>query len=250
MSNFDNQVHFTMQGKGGVGKSLTASLQAQYFTEKCGNVQCFDTDPVNDTLTQYTALKATRINVLNSDSNINARAFDQLMEKLFECKGVAVVDNGASTFIPAMAYMVENQVVDMLQAAGKRVFIHSVLTGGQALSDTVTGLTRMLEVHPAPVVVWLNEFFGDVKKDGKSFQESAVFRKYQDRIQGIVKLERRNADTFGVDMETMVRNKLTFEQALQSPEFGVMAKQRLKMMKTAIFDQLDSIEFDKQLAQA
>ena len=52
------EIHLTLQGKGGVGKSLVASLLAQYFGERKGFVRCIDTDPVNRTLAQYSALAA------------------------------------------------------------------------------------------------------------------------------------------------------------------------------------------------
>ncbi len=236
-----NQVHFTMQGKGGVGKSLITAVYAQYLRDKYGEVQCFDTDPVNDTFRQYRTFGATRINILGEDQNINARAFDGLMEQLLGHDGVAVVDNGASTFVPLMAYMVENGVVDMLQQAGKQVFIHSVLTGGQALADTWKGLAAMLDAHPAPVVVWLNEFFGDVRNDGKDFTESGLYAKHRDRVTGIVRFEKRNPDTFGRDLVEMASRKLTFNEALDSADFGVMPRQRLKTVKMALYAQLDQV---------
>jgi CO dehydrogenase nickel-insertion accessory protein CooC1 len=41
-------IHLTLQGKG--GKSLIASVLAQYFQRKGVAVRCVDTDPVNRTL--------------------------------------------------------------------------------------------------------------------------------------------------------------------------------------------------------
>src|SRR6266545_1216428 len=58
-------VHLSLQGKGGVGKSLVASLLAQYFTDRKGmTVRCIDADPVNQTLTQYKELGAERLDLL------------------------------------------------------------------------------------------------------------------------------------------------------------------------------------------
>ena len=60
-----NSVHFTLQGKGGVGKSLVSSLLAQYFQsiEGC-TVKCVDTDPVNQTLANYKALNAQHVQLI------------------------------------------------------------------------------------------------------------------------------------------------------------------------------------------
>jgi len=39
-------IHLSLQGKGGVGKSLVASILAQYFNSRGKRIQCIDTDPV------------------------------------------------------------------------------------------------------------------------------------------------------------------------------------------------------------
>ena len=43
-------IHMSLQGKGGVGKSLAASVLAQYFMARGKAVRCIDADPVNKTL--------------------------------------------------------------------------------------------------------------------------------------------------------------------------------------------------------
>jgi len=54
-------IHLTLQGKGGVGKSLVASILAQYFRHRGTEIHCLDTDPVNQTFSQYTELGAPSI---------------------------------------------------------------------------------------------------------------------------------------------------------------------------------------------
>jgi hypothetical protein len=67
-------IHLTLQGKGGVGKSLVASILAQYFRHRNAEIHCLDTDPVNQTLSQYTELRAEHL----LDSHGNAGLRDQV----------------------------------------------------------------------------------------------------------------------------------------------------------------------------
>ena len=68
------------------------------------------------------------------DGNIDVRGFDALMERLLTEDGTFVIDNGASTFIPLWSYIVENQVIEILRQAGKRLYVHTVITGGKRSS--------------------------------------------------------------------------------------------------------------------
>lgn len=237
-----NTVHLILQGKGGVGKSLISSLIAQYLGQDAHPVWCADTDPVNRTLSGYAALQAQQFDILNADKNIDPREFDKLVEALLATDADCVVDNGASTFVPLSAYMLENDVVAVLQEQGKRVFVHTVVTGGQAMEDTVDGLEGLVGAQSAPVVVWLNEFFGPVaSEDGIPFEDSAVYTENVDRIAGLVRLHRRNYDTFGRDFEHVVKSRVTLEQAINDPSLGLMPRRRLGTIRKDIFDQLDQL---------
>lgn len=236
-------IHMVLQGKGGVGKSLVAAILAQYLISKNEGVYCADTDPVNDTFARYKGFDAKRFKILNGDKNIDARAFDDLVEAMLEHEGDAVIDNGSSTFVPLSAYMTENSVIDLLQEAGKTVYIHTVLTGGQAMEDTMVGLNALIASQAAPLVVWENEYFGEVARDGKRFHESKLFEKNKDRIKGVITIHKRNADTFGKDLEVLVSNKMTFEEAMTSDLFSTMPRQRLKLIQKSLFEQLDAIKF-------
>src|ERR1700685_4870409 len=91
-------IHLTLQGKGGVGKSLVASILAQYFRHRGAEIHCVDTDPVNQTFSQYAELAAEHLKLMH-DGKIDSRGFDILMERLLIEGGIFIVENGASTFI-------------------------------------------------------------------------------------------------------------------------------------------------------
>lgn len=240
------EVHVIAQGKGGVGKSLSAAFLAQYLKERAVNdtLYCFDTDPVNQTFSRFQDLKPEIIKLLTADNNIDTRNFDSLIEQLIEKDGIAVVDNGAATFVPLMSYMAENHIPALLRDAGVRLIVHVPMMGGQALKDCGIGLVQTARDIDAEIVVWLNEFHGKIGDgNGKSFTDFQVYKEYKQRIIGIVEIVSRNPDTFGKDIQAMISRNLTFAEADVSSEFSLMPRQRLRTVKRDIFTQLDNIPF-------
>jgi hypothetical protein len=234
-------IHLTLQGKGGVGKSLVASILAQYFRHRGAEIHCLDTDPVNQTLSQYTELRAEHL-ALMQDGRIDSRGFDALMERLLTEDAIFIVDNGASTFIPLWSYIFENDVLDLLRASGRRMCVHTVVTGGQALGDTLKGFKSLADsITERSMVVWLNEYFGLIERDGKTFTEMLAYKESESKIFGMVRIPKRNHDTFGRDIEDVITRKLTFEDAIRNGRASVMSKQRLKVVQRDLFEQLDQI---------
>jgi hypothetical protein len=234
-------VHLILQGKGGVGKSMVAAILGQYLRTRGAEIRCIDTDPVNQTLTQYKALNAEHLKLM-IDNRIDSRVFDQLMERMLTETATFVVDNGASTFIPLWHYVIENGAIETLESHGRRVYVHSVITGGQAMVDTLGGFDDLASTTPAQnLVVWINEYFGPVEMNGKRFSDMRVFAQHQTRIRGVVTVPRRSADTFGRDVEQMLGAKQTFDEAISGQHFTIMGRQRLELVRRDLFKQLDAL---------
>jgi len=152
------------------------------------------------------------------------------------------VDNGASTFIPLWSYIVENNVLELLRSAGRRLCVHTVVTGGQALGDTLKGFKSLADSSAERnILVWLNEYFGLIERDGKTFNEMLAYKESESKIFGLVRIPKRNQDTFGRDIEEVIARKLTFEEAIRNGTATVMSKQRLKVVQRDLFEQLDQI---------
>lgn len=235
-----NKVHMILQGKGGVGKSLVASMLAQYYIENDRQSINIDTDPVNSTFKNYKALDVMHINLIDENQKLNARNFDDLVETILAEEIDFIIDNGASTFLPLANYMLDNKVPDLITGSGKELIVHSIISGGQALLDTLSGLSSLLQQMPydAKIVVWKNEFFGETIAEGKHFEEMAIYKQNSQRISEIVTIAKMTADTFAKDFAMMLDRKLTFQEAIASSEFGLMAKQRLTMIRKSVFDQI------------
>ena len=240
-------VHMTLQGKGGVGKSYVSSVLAQYFQRSDKSPICFDTDPINQTFSRFKALDVTHLKLSDGkDDEIDPRKFDALMERILEAPddAVFVIDNGSSSYLPIISYMVENNVISILRENGHQVIFHAVLVGGQAYDDTVDGLAKLFDYFSnCDVVVWLNEYFGPVKKDGEDFLSSPVAKSNSASIKSVVVLAQYRRETYGVDIELMLNHALTFDEALNNPElFQIMSRQRLKTVSTGVFGALDKAQ--------
>jgi len=95
---------------------------------------------------RYSALGADRLNLRDEHNRIDQRSFDTLMERFLSEDGATfVVDNGASTFLPLWHYLLENNALDYLRQQGRRVYVHTVITGGQALIDTLNGFNELAQ---------------------------------------------------------------------------------------------------------
>jgi hypothetical protein len=54
----------------------------------------------------------------------------------------------------------------------------------------------------------------------------------------VVRLDELNPDTFGHSLADMLGRRLTFAEVEQSPEFRVVAKQRLRQIRQPIWNQM------------
>lgn len=230
------EVHLTLQGKGGVGKSAITSWLAQYKVWIGQSPRCIDTDPVNATLMGFNGLDVHRLEIMSGDE-IDSRLFDQLIELIAEEKRPVIVDNGAATFVPLASYMLQNYVPELIAGElKKRLIVHSVITGGQALQDTLYGFQQLARQFPASCefIVWLNPYFGPVEADGIPFEEMPEYLENKDRVSGIVYLPDLKKETFGHDIREMMQDRLTFEEAIASDR-PLMVRQRLKMARDQVF---------------
>jgi hypothetical protein len=235
-----NTVHFVLQAKGGIGKSFVSTLLAQHVINETGAVRCFDTDQENTTFKHYAALGVTHITLTDQSRLIDPKKFDFLMETLLTEEGNFVIDTGANTFSNLLAYMVENEVFAMLRQARKATYVHTIVGGGDTLADTANGFYAIAQtVSGARIVLWFNEHFGDIKTaEGKPFMETQAYRQSAGRLTGTVTLYRRNHATFGEDIRKLNTRRHTIAQALASPDYTLMEKQRIKSFSRDVFDQL------------
>lgn len=232
-------INIIAQGKGGVGKTFVSTQIAQFYLDSDKESLNIDTDPVNSTFASFEKLNVKHIDLL-LDNNINPRKFDEMMELIFESENDVVIDNGASSFIPLLAYFIENNVFEIFKDMGAEINFHTIIMGGQSLQDTLNGLHQISERIPDYVnlIVWLNEYNGQIEMEGKGFESFKLYKQLQDRIQQLIVVEQRTRETFGEDVKKMLEAKKTYNEILSGSEFGLMQRQRIKTVQKSIYDQL------------
>jgi hypothetical protein len=231
-----SNIHFVLQGKGGVGKTFKSSMLMQYLKSIHNDVFGIDTDSVNHTFSQYKSYNAAEYDIYNpATSYLDERVIEQMAEYIYESgHDHVVIDNGASSFVPLLQYLVNNNIIQLLQDAGHTVYIHTILTGGQGLDDTAGGISTLLGSFPdAKLIVWLNYKFGDIEKDGKLFYEWPLYKKNKDRFIAIIPIDFPSSQLYQEDLDFMLTNKFTFDEAMAASK--LFSRNRLKQMKEQVF---------------
>lgn len=232
-------VHFVLQGKGGVGKSVVASWLAEFLATHGQKVCAVDADPINRSLGQYKGLKPELLDLVNADGLVERNRFDSLVDRFITGDGAFVVDAGATAFLPLWTYILETELIRVLREAGRIVYVHVPISGGEMLNDTLLGFKTLAEsAAEQSLVVWLNEYFGPVTREGKDFNEMQVYVQNRDKILAVIGIPQRSADTYGDTIRRMRERKMTFGEALESTEFMLAQRSRLHIVRRDLFEQL------------
>jgi bacterioferritin (cytochrome b1) len=111
------------------------------------------------------------------------------------------------------------------------------------MTDTLNGFTEVAKTTGQKnIVVWLNEYFGEVAgHEGQPFEDLKIAQQHADKLFGSITIRERNSNTFGDDVKEMLERRLTFNSAIRSGEFSLVAKQRLAIVRRDLFEQLDRL---------
>jgi len=135
-------------------------------------------------------------------------------------------------------------MIRVLREARRKVYLHVPVTGGEMLNDTLLGFSAVAGATTyRSVIVWLNEYFGPVMHGGKGFEEMQAYTDNRDKILTSVALPQRSPDTYGRTIRAMREKKLTFEEAINSPEFMLAERSRLHLVRRDLFEQLEHMPF-------
>ena len=236
-----SNIHLILQGKGGVGKSFTATILAEYFISKDQKAHCIDCDAVNQTFAGFRKLDVHHLPILK-DGVIDPRSFDALIEQISATKDdyPFIIDNGSSGFIAVCDYLLSNKIVGLLKEMGHQVFIHTLLTGGDSMADTLGGFIGISNhFSDVQLVVWHNAFYGSLFINGKPIDEETLFTDHCQNVFAQIHLPKPASATFGQDLIDLRRKKLTLAEGIEHTKFSFMTRHRLKVLRDSYFAALE-----------
>ena len=70
-----------------------------------------------------------------------------------------------------------------------------------------------------------------------------VYTENQEKVLASIGIPERSPDTYGQTVRAMREKKLTFEAAIASPEFMLVQKSRLHIVRRHLFRQLELMPF-------
>ena len=227
-----------LQGVPGVGQTVVAALLVQYLQDTDRSAIAIDCDPTNRALATFQAIGAETLD-LSSDSKTGNEPFNDLFERIMSTEADFVIDVGAPNFLPAVDYLVRNNVGQRLDARGRQLVVHCVVAGGRALGGTINGLRVTLRdiSDSTKLIVWLNGHFGEIANEGEQFEESDLFRGNKAKIWGLAHIRDQRSELFAKAFNSLLKARMTFREVNMSDLFFLMDKQRLTMMSRTIFQQ-------------
>lgn len=238
------KLHLVMQPKGGAGKSFSAVHLIQYLEDQGREVDAYDLDSANNTLSQFEALKADPVDVASdaNDRKIDERKFDLLLESFTNSKGSdIVVDIGASIVQPFNNHLADLDFFAMAADLNLELIVHVPVSGGQGLIDNMQGLAavyRFIEDN-AQYVIWANPYFGELDSSGIKLEDSKLVKSMKKNILGIVTIPEWDSDPIKDDVKKMMTAKLTYKEIETSNDFPLFSKARLKRIKERFFSRIN-----------
>lgn len=226
-----SKIHLIGGEKGGVGKSLTARLIAQYFIDQKVPFVGIDTDRSHGALLRYYAGYALPVVVDSYE------AMDTIVESAAEEPGRRVlVDLAAQTHGPLVKWMEDSGVLDLAVDSGISVYYWHVMDAGR---DSVDLLSRLLDQFGSRLnyILVRNQLRGDDfnQLDNSGEQVRAV--NYGAKVITLKRLHEAVAQKIDASNASFWSAKNNSASGL-----GMMERQRLKIWLNHAMSEIAAVE--------
>ena len=225
-------IHFIGGEKGGVGKSLTARVLAQYMIDKEIPFLGFDTDRSHGALMRFYAGYASPV-VMDS-----VEALDVIVEAAAEAPDRRIlVDLAAQTHDPLVKWMEDTGVVELAAEMGMPIYYWHVMDSGK---DSVDLLAKLLDRFGSSLqyVLVRNQVRGN---DFSVLEQSGQQARALDMGAKVVTLKKLHDGVIQkIDAGSSSFWKARTAQDADGGGLGLMDRQRVKMWLRDIYTELDN----------
>ena len=227
------RIHFIGGEKGGVGKSLTARVLAQYMIDKEIPFLGFDTDRSHGALMRFYAGYASPV-VMDS-----VEALDVIVEAAAEAPDRRIlVDLAAQTHDPLVKWMEDTGVVELAAEMGMPIYYWHVMDSGK---DSVDLLAKLLDRFGSSLqyVLVRNQVRGN---DFSVLEQSGQQARALDMGAKVVTLKKLHDGVIQkIDAGSSSFWKARTAQDADSGGLGLMDRQRVKMWLRDVYSELDNV---------
>lgn len=251
--NKEDDVNIILTDKGGKGKSLIASVMAQAADRKNIPMRLASVDPGQCTLGQwFPGTEDWKVMVkVGGVLEVRHEKLNAAIGSL-ECDHrPTLVDTGSSTTAAVFrAYCEQFSLDSVLSDMGKRVFVHTIISGGGDYAESIESLRLNLQSFACPntkFVLWLNEYEG-VPQDanGIPFIETPGFGILQGRVSNVITMMKLPGAT-EIELKKTLDRKLTLKRVLElmntDPHINFITRGAAEKFYNALFPQLEAIGF-------
>ena len=119
--NLNSSAHIFLQQKGGIGKTLTASMFMQYMKSQQIAVEGVDADPQAPKLSLIKALNVPLLPLV-AHGEIQQSSFDPAFSHIVQSTVATLVDTGSGAFLPLLKYMKDNGLYDLKTKVKKQLY--------------------------------------------------------------------------------------------------------------------------------
>lgn len=225
------KVHFVGGEKGGVGKSMTARLLAQYYIDQELPFLGFDCDASHGTFSRFYSEFASPVVIGEEDS------LDGLLEALEANPDKdLIIDLAAQAAKPLGEWIDDTDVFGLLDELDYQVCLWHVMDDG---ADSVALLGQLLERYQQPELEFIVVQNLGRGSDFSRFQKSETFAKAQQREAFIIELPKLQSKlTQKIDFN----NSSFWAVANNRSLMNIAERQRMKVWLRNAYEQLAFLE--------
>ncbi|MBJ6612024.1 MAG: mobilization protein [Candidatus Thiothrix moscowensis] len=233
------RVHFIGGEKGGVGKSLTARLLAQYFIDSATPFTGFDSDQSHGSFSRFYKDFASPLRVDDYDS------LDNIIEVAETQPGHdLIIDLAAQTSARLGQWIEESDVFGIFTEMGHKVFIWHVMDDG---ADALSLLDKTLDSYPQQDIQFIVVQNMGRGENFDAFEQSPIFQKAQQRNAYCMTLGKLHAKL----VQKVDFNDLSFWAAANNRDLmSTPERQRMRVWLENAYTQFDHfLKHDDDIAE-